>query len=78
MGLAPYGDDRFVGDFRRLLGLEGRCSGGRLFQVDLDFFRFFLDAPGRVSSRFVDVFGPAREAEEPIDERHRKHDDAGS
>jgi carbamoyltransferase len=57
MGLAPYGDDRFVGRFRELLGLG--CRHDRLLDIDLRWFEYHLDTPGRVSDRFVDEFGPA-------------------
>jgi len=57
MGLAPYGDERFVEEFRGLLGL-GR-SDGKPFDIDLSWFEYHLDSPRRVSQRFIDAFGPA-------------------
>jgi carbamoyltransferase len=54
MGLAPYGDDRFVDEFRAMLGV-----GSGRHAVDLTWFAYYLDGPDRVSQRFVDRFGPA-------------------
>jgi carbamoyltransferase len=57
MGLAPYGDERFVGSFRELLGLGKDPS--RPFDIDLSWFEYHLEGPRRVSQRFLDAFGPA-------------------
>ena len=57
MGLAPYGDDRFVDQFRRLLGLSG--GEDPPFNIDLSWFEYHLDNPGRVSQKFIDAFGPS-------------------
>ncbi len=55
MGLAPYGDDRYVGAFRKILGLDG----DKPFDIDLSWFEYYLDTPRRVSAKFVDAFGPS-------------------
>lgn len=57
MGLAPYGDDRFVDTFRRILGVDAPESA-RPHDVDLRFFSYYLDSPDRVSPRFLAAFGP--------------------
>ena len=57
MGLAPYGDDRYVEQFRQILGLGDDPE--RPFRVDLSWFEYYLDTPRRVTQRFLDAFGPA-------------------
>ena len=57
MGLAPYGDERFVEEFRSILGL-GK-DPAKPFDIDLSWFEYHLDSPRRVSQRFLDAFGPA-------------------
>ena len=70
MGLAPYGDDRYLPQFRALLGTTERGDPDRLFELDLRYFEHFLDTPARVSRRFVDEFGPARRPDEAPTEHH--------
>jgi carbamoyltransferase len=65
MGLAPYGSDACVDAFRELVRLE---PGGR-FRVDLDWFRYQLEA-GPLSRRFLDRFGPARVPESGLSGHH--------
>jgi carbamoyltransferase len=57
MGLAPYGDERYVDDFRCILGLGGDSAAA--FDIDLSWFEYHLEGPRRVSPRFVAAFGPA-------------------
>jgi len=65
MGLAPYGRDTYLEDFRKLIRFEE--SGA--FEVDLDFFPHHL--VGRwFSDKFVRKFGEPREPESEIDARH--------
>jgi len=60
MGLAPYGDDRHVEAFRKILRLgEHARDADKVFELDLDWFEHYLDTPGRVSDLFTDTFGPA-------------------
>lgn len=78
MGLAPYGEPRFVREMRSLVQLT---DGGR-FALDLSYFSHWSDgvqmtwgdgAPsiGRVfTPRLEALLGPARRADEPIDARH--------
>ena len=68
MGLAPYGDDRFVPLFREILGLG---VGDKPFDVDLSWFEYFLDTPRRVSPKFVDCLGPAAVPGEPATDVHK-------
>jgi len=57
MGLAPYGDERFVADFRTLLGLGKDPE--KPFDIDLSWFEYHLEGPRRVSQRFLEAFGAA-------------------
>lgn len=65
MGLAPYGRDRYVAEFRRLLHL----SPDGLFRVNLEWFRYHLEG-GWLSDRFLERFGPPREPESELTEHH--------
>ena len=80
MGLAPYGDERYVDSFRRVLGLDTdplRSETGQqpesarsAFSLDLSYFEFHLDGPRRFSQRFIEEFGePLAPGAEPT-ERH--------
>ncbi len=60
MGLAPYGDDRYVERFRAILGTAPGGDAEHPFEMDLRYFEHFLDTPSRVSARFLDEFGPSR------------------
>lgn len=68
MGLAPYGDDRFVDAVRRILGVD-RPESAPAHDVDLRFFSYYLDSPDRVSARFLEAFGPACTGELTDDHR---------
>jgi len=81
MGLAAYGAPALTDCLRRLVKLR---SGGR-FALDLKYFLHGRDArlrpwregdPTHVqrtlySRKLVELLGPARQADEPIDDRHR-------
>ena len=56
MGLAPFGTDRYVDDFRQMihLGPDGT------YEIDLSWFDFHKSAKHRVSQKFIDQFGPPR------------------
>ncbi|MCP4868811.1 MAG: carbamoyl transferase [Proteobacteria bacterium] len=57
MGLAPYGDDRFVPAFREIVGLGKHPDTP--FDIDLSWFEYYLDTSRRVTDKFVAAFGPA-------------------
>lgn len=63
MGLAGYGRPTMVDKVRRLI----RRTPDGAFALDLDYFAFHTTAERSYSSRFVDLFGPARHPYEPID-----------
>src|SRR5205807_6391119 len=68
MGLAPYGRDRYAGDFRDLVHL----TPDGLFRVNLAWFGYHLNPdPERwLSARFLERFGPPRAPESELSERH--------
>ena len=66
MGLAPYGSDRFVEAFRKILRVE---DGSRVV-VDLDYFRYQLGAPEKYGERFAE-FGPPRDPDGELEDHHR-------
>lgn len=73
MGLSPYGDERFVPDFRAMVELlpDGRF---RLDRSWFDIFFYDLLRGGEsplVSPRFLARFGPPRGKDEPLLPRHR-------
>jgi carbamoyltransferase len=63
MGLAAYGKPSFEEQVRRIVR---RTPDGGL-TLDLDYFEFHQGARRSFSKKFIDVFGPARDAWEPID-----------
>jgi len=63
MGLAGYGRPTMVDKVRQLI----RPTPDGAFALDLDYFEFHSTAARSYSSRFVDLFGPARSPYEPID-----------
>jgi carbamoyltransferase len=67
MGLAPYGDDRFVARFASVLG--PRDDG--TFHQDLSYFRYQRGGPRLFSERFVAEFGAPRANEEELEDHHR-------
>ncbi len=73
MGLAPYGDDRHVWRFLKMLGVDPEVDphDGPAYRVDPTWFAYTLDTPDRVSARFVEVFGPGRAPESPLDDNHK-------
>lgn len=56
MGLASYGTDRYVEDFRQMvhLGPDGT------YELDLSWFEHHIKATHKVSQKFIDKFGPPR------------------
>ena len=79
MGLAPYGQPRFMEDLRRIVKL--RSDG--TFRLDLNYFQHHTgqaahqwvnEAPVTrqlFSSKLEELLGPARRAEQPLEQRHR-------
>jgi carbamoyltransferase len=67
MGLAPYGEPKYVDLIReKLLDLKEDGS----FQLNLDYFGF-VDGLSMTNARFHDLFGgPPRRPETPIEQRH--------
>ncbi len=63
MGLSALGEPRFAERVRRLVRFE---EG--LFKLDLSYFNFqYADKTAWYGPRFEELFGPPRQAEEPID-----------
>ena len=67
MGLAPYGDDRFVKQFVQVLGPKTDGS----FHQDLAYFAFQRGGPRLYSERFVREFGAPRAPDGEILDHHR-------
>ena len=80
MGLAPYGEPRFVDQMKEIVRLN---TDGR-FELDLRFFRHAsgeganyqvkdgIPSGGRLwSDALVDLLGPARDPKAPLEDRHR-------
>ena len=79
MGLAPYGQPKYLAEMRRMVQLQG--DGG--FKLNLDFFRHHKekveyewenDEPtvGKLfSDSLVDLLGPVRQTGEELNQRHK-------
>jgi carbamoyltransferase len=79
MGLAPYGEPRFINQFREIIRAEERGQ----FRLQLDYFRHHAEGVemtwdqgspvvGRIfSDEFVRAFGPAREPGTSLADRER-------
>ncbi len=63
MGLAGYGRPDVIDKVRKLI----RRTPDGAFALDLDYFEFHTTARRFYSARFVELFGPPRNAYEPID-----------
>src|SRR3954447_16240417 len=63
MGLAAYGRPTMVDQVRKLI----RPTPDGAFTLASEYFDFQTSAARSYSSRFLDLFGPARSAYEPID-----------
>jgi len=66
MGLASYGKPAYLDAFRELVRLT---DDG--YTVDLNAFRYYMEAPARVSEAFVARFGAPRAPESPLIDRDR-------
>ena len=79
MGLAPYGEPRFIAEFRKIIREE---EGGQ-FRINLDYFRHHAEGVdmtwdggspviGQIySDAFIQTFGPAREEGAALGSRER-------
>jgi carbamoyltransferase len=63
MGLASYGRPRFADDVRKVV----RRTPDGAFELDLAYLDFHGGAARSYAPRFVDLFGPPRSPEVPID-----------
>jgi carbamoyltransferase len=63
MGLAAYGQPSLAGEVRKVL--QRTLDGA--FALDLSYFDYHLSARSSYSTKFLDVFGPARDPWDPID-----------
>jgi carbamoyltransferase len=67
MGLAPYGTDRYVEQFRELI----RLGPDGTYELDLSWFQHHHTGKHRVSQKFIDTFGPPRPSgQAPIDQQY--------
>ncbi|HWQ54832.1 MAG TPA: carbamoyltransferase N-terminal domain-containing protein [Bryobacteraceae bacterium] len=62
MGLAPYGEPRYVDEVNRLI----RIAPDGSFELDLTHFSFHYSTERTFSPRFERVFGPARDPSRPF------------
>jgi carbamoyltransferase len=60
MGMAPYGQPRYVDKVRRLIHLN-EADGS--FHLNMDYFSYHHSTKDSYNHRFVDLFGPARHPE---------------
>lgn len=56
MGMAPYGQPRFVDKVHKLIRIENDGS----FQLNMDYFSYHYSATETYNRRFTDLFGEAR------------------
>jgi carbamoyltransferase len=57
MGMAPFGQPRYVDKVWKVIHLEGDGS----FRLDMDYFSFHRSTHATYTQRFIDLFGPARD-----------------
>lgn len=68
MGLTSYGDrSEYLDDFRKVVLLKD--DGG--YELDIDYFEFPFQRDLWISDKFIQLFGPKREKEEPLKKRHQ-------
>jgi carbamoyltransferase len=60
MGMAPYGEPRYVDEVRKLFQQD--ASDGS-FRLNMDYFSFHHSTQHTYNERFTDLFGPARPPE---------------
>jgi carbamoyltransferase len=67
MGLTSYGDRRvYLDEFRKIVLLHE--DGG--YELDLNYFEFPFQRDLWISEKFIQVFGPKREKNYPLEKRH--------
>ena len=68
MGLTSYGDQAIYLDaFRKIVLLQE--DGG--YELDLDYFEFPFQRDLWISEKFIQLFGPKREKDAPLEQRHK-------
>lgn len=67
MGLSAYGSPVYYDQFSKLIRFDG--NRGEL-RINLDFFSYYLWSPRRYSDEFIEMFGPERQPDEELTERH--------
>lgn len=65
MGLASYGTDTVVSKIRTLVTLT---PDG--FEIDLNYFRYYVERERRYSQALIELLGPERKADDPLEQRH--------
>ncbi len=65
MGMAAYGKPRYVDEVRRLIDVAEDGS----FQLNMRYFEYHR-ALRMFGSRFIELFGPSRVSDAPLEERH--------
>src|SRR5262249_11563664 len=56
MGMAPYGEPRYMDEIARVVEVAGDGS----LRLNMDYFSFHVSTKKGFSGRFVDLFGPPR------------------
>jgi len=59
MGMAPYGEPRYLDKVEKLIRVENDGS----FHLDMDYFSYHYSPTEAFTSKFVKLFGPPREPE---------------
>src|SRR5882724_1608040 len=62
MGMAPFGQPKYLDKVYRLLQVERDGS----FQLDMDYFTFHHSTDRTYNHRFLELFGPPRNAQAPF------------
>jgi carbamoyltransferase len=56
MGMAPYGQPRFVDKVQKLINIENNGN----FRLNMEYFQFHYSATHTYNQKFLDIFGEAR------------------
>jgi len=65
MGLASYGKSTHYDAIRSLVKLTE--TG---FEIDLNYFSYFMERERRYTPKLIELLGPERKANEPLEQRH--------